>query len=337
MHGALKRKLVGILAAAVAGGLLVVGATTEATAAEARVAYAAAGVGSVSYVMAGGLAELVSQKAKGVKMIAQITRGFEENVRLVDSGEVDFAMTSTVLLDQALKGIKPYTRKYENVRAVAVAIVSPVQWVTYKPSGITTMADLKGKRVNLGPAGSSSAFMAGLTLDAYDLQDAVTKSNLSFVLAGRALQDRKIDAFSIVGAPPFPAVVEAAAAGDLHMIPLDKEHVNKIRAKFPSLFGYTIKKGMYRGQDADVFSIAYNGFTVVNKKVPDAIVYEVLRVMMSDEGRKQLAGVHRAWEALELNPGFDELKAIGLRLHPAAEKFWKEQGRAIPSEIAAPR
>lgn len=330
-------RLAGVLAVFAAGGLLVLAGGTAAPAAEMRVVYGAAGVGSVSYVMAGGLAELVSQKSKEVKMIAQITRGFEENTRLVDSGELDFAMTSTVLLEQALNGVKPYTRKHEDIRAVAVAIVSPVQWVAYEPAGIKTMADLKGKRVNMGPAGSSSAFMAELTLEAYGLQEAVNKSFLSFVLAGRALQDRKIDAFSIVGAPPFPAVVEAAAAGDLRMVPLDKDGVNRIRAKFPSLFGYTIKKGTYRGQDQDVYTVAYNGFTVANKNVPDAAVYEVLRVMMSDEGRKQLVGVHRAWEALELNPGFDELKAIGLRLHPAAERFWKEKGYAIPPEIAAPR
>ena len=332
-----KLELVGVLAALLAGGLLTFPGTMEAPAAESRVAYGAAGVGSVAYVMVGGLAELISQKTKDVKMIAQITRGFEENVRLVDSGELDFAMVSTVLLEQALKGVKPYTKKHENLRAVAVAIVSPVQWAAYKPSGIKTMADLKGKRVNMGPAGSSSAFMAGLTLEAYGLQDAVTKAHLSFVLGGRALQDRKIDAFSIVGAPPFPAVVEAAAAGDLQLIPLDRAGVDRIHAKYPSLFGYTIKKGTYRGQDADVFTVAYNGFTVVNKNVPDAVVYDVLRVMMSDEGRKQLVGVHRAWEALELNPGFGELQAIGLRLHPAAERFWKEKGSTIPPEIAAPR
>lgn len=337
MHCFRKLTLAAVVATLFAGGLLTLAWTTQAPAADSRVVYGAAGVGSVAYVMAGGLAELVSQKANGVKMIAQITRGFEENVRLVDSGELDFAMTSSVLLDQALKGIKPYAKKYTNMRAVAVAIVSPVQCGAYRSAGIKNMADLKGKRVNIGPAGSSSAFMTGVTLAAYGLEDAVTKEHLSFVLGGRALQDRKIDAICIVGAPPFPAVVEAAAAGNLRLIPLDRDGVGRISAKYPSLFGYTIKKGTYRGQDADIFTVAYNGFTVANKKVPDAVVHEVLRVMMSAEGRKQLSSVHRAWDALALNPGLNELKAIGLRLHPAAEKFWREQGYKIPPEIAAPK
>jgi len=333
------RKLEGVVAAGavVLGAALVLAGPGKAGAGEVRVTYGGAGVGATAYVMSGGLAELVSKQGKGVKMTAQATRGFEENVRLVESGELDFGMISTVLLDQALKGEKPFAKKHENLRAVAVAIVSPIQWVTYKKAGIRAMADLKGKRVNMGPVGSSSAYMAGLTLEAYGVQDAVRKSFLNWAEGARALQDGKLDAFSITGAAPFPAVVEAAAAGEIHLITMDEDGVKKINAKFPTLFGYSIKKGTYRGQDADALTIAYNGYTVAHKGVPDEAVFEVLRVMMTGEGRKQLVTVHRGWEALELNPGFDGLKAIGLRLHPGAERYWREKGHAIPPEIAAPR
>jgi hypothetical protein len=323
------------MASFVLGAALVLAGAGEARAGEVRVAYGGAGVGATAYVMSGGLAELVSKQAKGVKMTAQATRGFEENVRLVDSGEVDFGMVSTVLLDQALKGEKPYTKKHESLRAVAVAIVSPVQWVTYKKTGIRTMADLKAKRVNMGPVGSSSAYMAGLTLEPYGLQDAVRKSFLNWAEGARALQDGKLDAFSITGAAPFPAVVEAAAAGEIHMITMDPDGVKKIGAKYPTLFGYTIKKGTYRGQEEDALTVAYAGYTIAHKNVPAPVVHEVLRVMMTDEGRKQLVTVHKGWEALALNPGFDALKAIGLRLHPGAEQYWKEKGHAVPPEIAA--
>jgi len=317
-------------------GSLVLGAAA-AMAGEVRVTIGGAGVGAVAYVMSGGLAELVAKQAKGVRMTAQATRGFEENTRLVESGELDFGFSSTILLDQALKGEKPFAKKHTNIRGAAVAIVSPVQWVAYKKSGIKTMADLKGKRVNMGPVGSSSAYMAGLTLEAYGVQDEVRKSFLNWAEGARALQDGKLDAFSITGAAPFPAVVEAAAAGEIQMVSLDQEGVKRINAKYPTLFGFTIKKGVYHGQDADALTIAYNGYTVANKGVPDEAVYEVLRVMMSDEGRKQLVAVHRGWAALELNPGFDGLKAIGLRLHPGAERYWREKGHAVPPEIAAPR
>ncbi len=330
-------RVIGAVSMWAAAGLLALLGAAAAQAGEVRVTYGGAGVGATAYVMSGGLAELVSKHAKGVKMTAQATRGFEENVRLVDSGEVDFGMASTVLLDQALKGQKPYTKKHQALRAVAVAIVSPVQWVTYKKTGIKAMADLKGKRLNMGPVGSSSAFMAGLTLEAYGLQDAVNKSFLNWAEGARALQDGKLDAFSITGAAPFPAVVEAAAAGEIQMIGMDAEGVKRINTKYPSLFGFTIKKGVYRGQAEDALTVAYAGYTIAHKDVPPAVVYEVVRVMMTDEGRKNLVTVHKGWEALVLNPGFDALKAIGLRLHPGAEQYWKEKGHAVPPEIAAPK
>ncbi|NIO07646.1 MAG: ABC transporter substrate-binding protein, partial [Deltaproteobacteria bacterium] len=74
-------------------------------------------------------------------------------------------------------------------------------WVVLEKSGITGMAQIEGKRVNVGSVGSGSAANSVNVLKALGLYDKVKINNLSFSDAGRAIADGQLDVMGMSSAP----------------------------------------------------------------------------------------------------------------------------------------
>ena len=95
---------------------------------------------------------------------------------------------------------------YKDFSIVADLYQEQVQIVTCDPN-IKTVADLAGKNVSVGAAGSGVYFNAVDVLAAYDMTlDDIKPVYQSFADSADSLKDNKIDAaFIVAGAPPPPS------------------------------------------------------------------------------------------------------------------------------------
>jgi TRAP-type uncharacterized transport system substrate-binding protein len=57
----------------------------------------------------------------------------------------------------------------------------------------------------------------------------------------------------------------------------------------------------------------------------------MLKTTASKEGLEKLSATAGYWKTLTGN--FDALKPLGINIHPAAAKYWKEQGVSVPDEL----
>ena len=134
----------------------------------------------------------------------QGTKGTQENIRKLEAGEIEFGMANAAISYFANKGEGAWERPF-NVRTVATLAPNVGVFVTTEGSGIKKIADLKGKRVVLGPAGAGFDYFLKPLLEAHGVSyEDMTVLNGNYFAAGDLIADGKADA-AFMGVPSrFP-------------------------------------------------------------------------------------------------------------------------------------
>ncbi len=295
---------------------------TGVVGAEERYAYSASNPGGTWYTMIGGEINLLNENLPEdirVDMIA--SGGSVLNTRRLASGEADITMSYSSHLWDGWngKGILE-GRSAKNIRVLFEIYRSSHYFVTLANSGIETMADLEGKRVVLGSPGSGSSDNSRRTFEALEID--VDATELAFGEAARALQDGKVDALGMSGAPAS-GIVELAATRDIYIIPFTDEQLDKIVERTPFFSKGVLPANTYEGQTKDVPVFSFSVYQVVDEDVSDRAVYEMLKILFSPEGKKYLADVHPQWKGMKNDP--EAIEQLGIPYHPGALRFWNEQ------------
>jgi len=318
--------------AALALGLACGGGAVHA--ADYELSLAGAGPSSLAYNLAAGVAENTNTKTKKLRITAETSSGFVENIRLVGRGETELALTGGPDVFNALRSTGQYKGEpaYSDIRGLAVTYTSAISWNAR--DGIAKVEDLAGKTVSVGPPGSALSSVGELILDAYGLKDKVKILRLSFDESARAYVDGTIDAF-VGGPPPYPAVMQAGAQKKINILSVDLEHIRKMQAWAP-VVPYTIPAKSYDWMDKEALTIGFLGYLIANKSVSDEAVYELLKVNLSPAGVEYLKGNHKVWRMWETPDYIARDGAFaneGLKLHPGAVRYWKEKGVAVPAAL----
>ena len=134
-----------------------------------RISITTGGTGGVYYPMGGGMANILSKYIPGLQATAEVTGGSVDNLKLIGAGksEVGFSMVDAAY--EAAQGIDKFKSGKVDARTLLVLYPNRMQIVTVEGSGINTLADLKGKRVSTGSAGSGTEIMALRVLEAAGL------------------------------------------------------------------------------------------------------------------------------------------------------------------------
>ena len=111
---------------------------------------------------------------------------------------------------------------------------------------IKSVADLKGKTVSIGAAGSGVYFNALDVLESYGMgENDISAVYQSFGDSADSLKDGKIDAAFIVAGAPTPAIIDLATAGPVYLVSLDDEHTSTLLESSPYYSAFTVPAGTY--------------------------------------------------------------------------------------------
>ena len=133
----------------------------------------------------------------------------------------------------AYKGQGKFQDKPVNVRALMVLYPNRMHVVTVEGTGISKIADLKGKRVSTGAPNSATQIMAYRVLEAYGIdpeKDIIRDVSIRGKSA-EAIKDRKLDAFFWVGGVPTPAVTDLGATPGLKLKLIDHAEATDAMAR----------------------------------------------------------------------------------------------------------
>ena len=116
------------------------------------------GITGVYYPTGGAIAKIVNKKRKeyGIRCTVESTGGSVFNINAILAGDLDFGVAQSDRQYQAVKGIADWEDKgpQKDLRAVFSIHAETVDLIAAVDAGINSLADLKGKRVNIGNVGS---------------------------------------------------------------------------------------------------------------------------------------------------------------------------------------
>lgn len=279
---------------------------------------ASGGTGGTYYPLGGTFATLIGD-ATGIESNSITSNASAENMTSIQKEDVEVAFTQTDIATYATEGTMMFEEKIDNVQGLGTLYPETIQIVALKGSGIETVADLKGKTVSVGEAGSGTRANAEQILEMYDMTvDDVKARNLDFDDSSTGLQDGTIDAAFITAGTPTGAVEGLAATKDVVIVPLDNDKIEALIEKYPYYAQETIPEGTY-GADHEVETVAVQAMLVVRSDLTEDLVYEITKAIFENTDKIG----HAKGEQIKAE---NALNGMGIDVHPGAQKYFDEKG-----------
>ena len=292
-----------------------------------KVTFTTGGEAGTYYGFGSVLAQKVSE-VTSTNVTAISSGGSAANIDAIDIGDAQLGFSQSDVLSYAYAGERTFEELGEitSFSIVAPLYMEQVQIVTLNPD-IKSVADLKGKAVSIGPAGSGVYYNAIDILGAYDLtEDDIKPTYQSFADSAEALQDGQIDAAFIVAGAPTSAVTSLAASHDVSLVSLDDEHIDALIESSPFYAKAVIDADTY-GMKEDVSTVAVSAVVIAGNDVADVDVYNFLCGVF--ENLEDLAKVHD--KANELSLEFAS-SFSGVPYHAGAVQYFADKGIEVPAE-----
>jgi uncharacterized protein len=283
---------------------------------------ATGGTAGTYYPLGGAMAKIWNSKIKGMNVTAQTSGASGENVRLINKKEVELALVQSDTLDFAFNAKEAFKEPLKGMNAIAVLYPEVVHVVVAADSPIKSFADLKGKKIGVGAPGSGTEANFRQLLDAYGMKkEDVNGQYLSFSESAEAFKDKHIDAFIVTGGVPTSAIMDVATQNAIRILPVSADILGKLTTKFPFLAGVKIPANSYKGQTAEVPTVAVNAVLIAGSQLKDDMVYNLTKAMF--ENQAELASAHAKGKELNIQYA---VKGVSIAFHPGAVKYYKEKG-----------
>ena len=290
-------------------------------------------VGGAFPVVGGAIAEVLNAHKGEIdwKVQAKGTKGSQENIRRLQQGELELALSNAAISYFSARGEGGWDKKYDT-RAIATMAPNVALFIARADSGIKTIADLKGKRVITGPAGAGFQMFIEPILKAHGVDwSDITSLNATQSGSVDQLGDGSADAAFLGGAVPTGSITQATSTFDVTFVPFDEEVRQTLIKDFAFFHPFTIPSGTYKGMDEDFQGLNVGSMHVITSaSQPEELVYEITKTIY--ENREEIAGKHPAGKAL--NPK-NIARDTGIEYHSGAVKYYKEAGIWPGSEKSA--
>jgi len=294
-----------------------------------NISIATGGTGGVYYPLGGGMAAVLSKYVAGMQATAEVTGGSVANMQLIGTGKAYIALTQADAAIDAVKGQDKFAGKPIPVRTLMVLYPNRMHVVSVEGTGITKMADMKGKRVSTGSGGSATEVFAFRVIEAagLDKDKDMTRERLGVAESVNALKDRKIDAFFWVGGLPTAAVTDLANSPGVKIRMIDiASLVPAMSKKHGNIYIQdVIPKATYKGMEADNPQATVTNLLAVHQNMDDKTAYSIIKAMF--DHRDELVRVHKEAENIKLEN--QKTEASSIPWHPAAIKYFAEKGIKI--------
>jgi len=275
------------------------------------------------------LADSVTRNASILEVSATPSEGSVWNVRAIQAGQVQLGLAQSDILSQATRGEGAFATPADQVRALTTLYEETLHILVRADAGITRFAELKGKRVSLGPEGSGTNATALTVLDAHALRpDDLTVSQISIEESVKQLQAGKLDAAFIVSTVPSSFVQAALSGGRAKLLSVDEEQVAELDER-GALRLSEIFPADYQGLETEVHAMAVDAVLCARKSLSANAVYEILQVM---EKKREVIVAAAGVELSGFSP--DEAPDIPFTLHRGAVRFFYERDAvALPIKV----
>ena len=291
--------------------------------AETLITILTGGTNGVYYPLGTTLSSIYTKAIPGANVTAQATHGSVENLRLLEAGDGELAFTLGDSLADAWAGNEAagFDVPLRKLRAIAKIYTNFIQIVASDRSGVKTLADLKGKRVSVGPKGSGTEINALAIFRAagFDFRDLAKVDHSSFGNSARLVIEGALDATLQSAGLGVESIRHLLASGNARLIPIPADVVAKVGS--PVYVAATIPSNTYDGETEDVPTASIPNFLVTRVGVSDEVAYLVTKSLF--DHLDQLVQTASAAKEISAKTATIDLP---IPLHPGAERYYREIG-----------
>jgi len=265
----------------------------------------------------------------GYKSSATATGASAENINyiLTGQGELAIAMSDAVIQayegSGAFEGKKPATE----LRALMGLWPNYCQIVTTADSGIKSFTDMKGKRVGVGAPNSGVELNARMMFEANGMTYADCK--VDYLSYGEAIEQMKnglCDVAFVTSGLGNATIRELGVTKTIHFVPVEGAALKRLLSLYPFYVEDIIPKEVY-GTGVDTTTAAVMNIMLVDKNLPNEVVYDMLKNFYSPEGIAAIGASHATAAAnIKLSTALRGIAGTEIPLHDGAIQFYKEKG-----------
>lgn len=258
------------------------------------------------------------------RTVALVTRGGEENLRMLRAGRVSLALSQgdAALAAYEGKGNFAGDGPHLALRAVGSLYPEPVHIIVRADSPITSVADLARRRVVVGPEGAASRTTALRVLDVHGLgpKNLGKVMDLGLGDALVALRSKEVDAVIQVIGAPADIVRDALAAIPLRLLPLSERAIASLVGSKSGYFAYTIPHGAYSAQKQDVRTIATAATLLADSDLSETEIGAITRYVFGEKRDFAARGSAQGTQVSAANARL----GLSIPLHVSATKALEE-------------
>ena len=281
------------------------------------------GTSGTYYIVGVAMGQAVTEHSDLANVIVQSSVGSMENLNLTATNQMQLGFSNEDGIYFAHYGTGVYEDMGEqDILGVMSLYMSAGQMVTKADSGIKTYADLKGKKVCLGPPSTTIIEMSKAILREYgiDPETDISPYYLSFEEGVTKVVDGELDATFFVAGTPTATLMNAASINDMELVDADPEIPEKVAEENPYYIPYVIPADTYNGIDHDTNTLKIMTTIFTNSQVSEDVIYDFCKNAF--DYLDTYRNAHTVLEEVSLETAAD----MTIPLHPGAERYFREQG-----------
>ncbi|MDR1885482.1 MAG: TAXI family TRAP transporter solute-binding subunit [Synergistaceae bacterium] len=265
----------------------------------------------------------------GYKTSATATGATAENINALQTGQGEMAIAMADSVIQAVESFGAYEGQppAKELRAMMGLWPNYCQIVTTADSGIKSFKDIKGKRVGVGAPNSGVELNARMMFEANGMtyQDC----RVDYLSYGEAIDQMKnglCDVAFVTSGLGNATILELGTSKKISFVPVEGEALSNLIKKYPFYIEAKIPAATY-GTDSDTTTAAVMNIMLVDEKLPEDVVYDLLENIYSPAGLEAIGGSHNTAKVnIMLETALRGIEGTSVPLHDGAVKFYKEKG-----------
>ncbi|CAN7234153.1 TAXI family TRAP transporter solute-binding subunit [Bradyrhizobium sp. LjRoot220] len=249
------------------------------------------------------------------------------NMEKIRNDKADIGWSMTTVMSDAQKGEGQFAGKQTD-KGLFVANFYPNVWQLVVPatSDIKSVKDLKGHPVAL-PSRGNTSLAAGweyvLKVNGMTLDDLGAKSYGPVSSNAEAVKNRQAMAVGWFTVVPASFIMDMGSAMKVRVLGVSNEEMAALQKLNPGFVPYTLPAGLYKDQGVTEAVQTFQSPTVLigSSKTSADVIYKITKAIV--EGRDEFGNVTSVMKGVT---GAEMAKNFGMRMHPGAEKYYREAG-----------
>lgn len=291
--------------------------------------YTNIGTGAITgvyYPAGGAICRLLNRgrNEHGIRCSVESTGGSVSNLNAIRNSGIEFGIVQSDWQYNAFNGSGFFADQspFKELRSVFSLYTETFTIAVLEKSGIKTLDDLVGKKVNFGPLGSGM-YATMEVLMAVKNWKKESFSSITYLQPAEqplALCEEKIDVMIYAAGNPNGVLQEASQTCKIKLIPIEDATIEKLIELNPYYVKATVPGGMYANNQEAIKTFGVKASLVTSEKISDDVVYQITRSVFDNfDNFKTLHPVFSSLKKEEmLNQG------NSAPVHNGALKYFKE-------------